>query len=220
MPGVLTSWAVWGCLGNMFSHGYSFKKSEIWFISFPWFYGHRFITAIHVLLFFLGAHGPLFFFLLETFDPIWRYVLRGSFGRLKASSIYGFGWVGAVPQPLDESSKLQKRVVFLCFCQQKIDRNHLKFWVSQVRVLYNISDFLLKPPPKQGNNNMGSVTIFYFFPPCWFSEDVFFFLPAQKVEVFGGSSSMAWAVGASSPVWRLVEAQKCRRWWLTVRRER
>ena len=31
---------------------------------------------------------------------------------------------------------------------------------------------------------------------------------------------MAWAVGASSPVWRLVEAQRCRRWWLTVTRER
>ena len=138
-------------------------------------------------------------------------MLRGSFGRLKASSIYGFGWVGAVPQPLDESSKLQKRVVFLCFCQQKIDRNHLKFWVSQVRVLYNISDFLLKPPPKQGNNNMGSVTIFYFFSPLLIFRRCLFFFACATVEVFGGSSSMAWAVGASSPVWRLVEAQKCRR---------
>ena len=107
-------------------------------------------------------------------------MLRGSFGRLKASSIYGFGWVGAVPQPLDESSKLQKRVVFLCFCQQKIDRNHLKFWVSQVRVLYNISDFLLKPPPKQGNNNMGSVTIFYFFPLVDFPKMSFFFACAKS----------------------------------------
>lgn len=69
---------------------------------------------------------------------------------------------------------------FLRFCQQTIDGNHLKFWVSQVRVLYNISDFLLKPPPKQGNNNIGSVTIFYFFPPCWFSEDVFFFCLRKK----------------------------------------
>lgn len=143
---------------------------------FAWFYAHRFITAIHVLLL-PGCTRTTSFCCCwrETFDPIWRYVLRGSFGRLKASSIYGFGWVGAEPcVTVDESSKLQKCVVF-CVSVNNFDRNHLNFWVSQVRVLYNISDFLLKPPPpKKRNNNMdmGSVTIF-FFPPLLISDGLF-----------------------------------------------
>ena len=153
-------------------------------------------------------HKDHYFLLLETFDPIlFTLCLLGALAVWESDDLrVWLGWCLA----LDESSKLQKCVVF-CVSVNNFDGNHLKFWVSQVRVLYNISDFLLKPPPKQGNNNMGSVTIFYFFSPLLIFRRWSFFWPAQKVEVFGGSSSMAWAVGASSPVWRLVEAQKCRR---------
>lgn len=80
--------------------------------------------------------------------------------------------------------------------------------------------FFVEATPKTRKQQHGLCNDFLFFSPLLIFRRCLFFLPAQKVEVFGGSSSMAWAVGASSPVWRLVEAQKCRRWWLTVTRER
>ena len=174
MPGVLTSWAVWGCLGNMFSHGYSFKKSEIWFISFPWFYGHRFITAIHVLLFFLGAHGPLFFFV----GDIWPNLTLCVTGELwPFESIIDLrvwlGWSGA-----STVRWILQTAEACCFFVFLSTNN----WSKSSKVLGFTGQgfiqhiwFFVEATPKTRKQQHGLCNDFSFFPPYWFSEDGLFF---------------------------------------------